>query len=318
MRIFINAGHHNLDSGVIVGNLRENDLAKEIRDHLKDLLKDREVTYIPDNLTLRESIDSVNLGTATEWVLGQATEKDFALDIHLNANNNSQLRGTEGYYSTDSKYAEVFSLKVAEKLLIPNRGAKHDSTAYVGSLGWLRQLPCPAVVLEVCYLTNAEDKQMLMIGQGRRLAAEGIKNALDELFPQPVVSIPEKEVLSVLKAFINELNYLMERLRALLRQDRTFGAKRSPKWNYKKKEFEQSNPKQCAVCGHTKVALHHILPFHIDSSVELEDNNLIWLCEGFMTRNHHFEFGHLQNWKSWNEEVKLDAEIWRLKIQHRP
>lgn len=96
------------------------------------------------------------------------------------------------------------------------------------------------------------------------------------------------------------------------------GKARSPHWGSFKREFEKKNPKQCAVCGDKQVQLHHRLPFHLDPSKELDENNVIWLCEGEGTLNHHRGHGHLGSFQSFNKDVVEDAEIWKKKIDSRP
>ncbi len=99
--------------------------------------------------------------------------------------------------------------------------------------------------------------------------------------------------------------------------NRTFGAIRSKDWRSVQKGFLDLNP-TCAVCGTRGTTLnplnvHHIIPFHERPELELVLSNLITLC-----RNHHFLFGHLGNWMSYNQSVEHDAEHWALKIQMRP
>ena len=55
------------------------------------------------------------------------------------------------------------------------------------------------------------------------------------------------------------------------------------------------------------------IPFNIDNKKELCDDNLITLCE-----HCHCLFGHLCNWKSYNEHVREDARTWQKKIENRP
>ena len=69
---------------------------------------------------------------------------------------------------------------------------------------------------------------------------------------------------------------------------------RSSQWGSVRKAFLVNNP-TCAVCEHDKVSVHHIVPFHKDKSLETTFSNLITLCEGLGTRNHHFEFRHLNS-----------------------
>jgi len=111
---------------------------------------------------------------------------------------------------------------------------------------------------------------------------------------------------------------LIQKLRDFFRLG-SMGASRSPKWEQFKKQFELTHPKICAVCGRkNKNQLHHKLPFHISPENELNADNVMWLCEGLGTGNHHLWWGHLGNFKSWNVNVTEDTSIWRDKISKRP
>src|SRR3990167_7259111 len=178
MKLIIDAGHYIGDKNrtALYGDFTETDLTIKIRDALKPLLADRQVLCIPDLLNLKESITFVN---------ERATAGDFAVSIHLNAYTDSRTRGTEAYYWTDPRYAEVFAREVAEHLLVPNRGAKPDSQTYYGELGWLRRLNCPSVLVECLYLTNELDRNALFVPDGIEAAARGIASAINILFPQP-------------------------------------------------------------------------------------------------------------------------------------
>ena len=96
------------------------------------------------------------------------------------------------------------------------------------------------------------------------------------------------------------------------------GLQRSGKWSSFKKDFEILHPKQCAVCGNRKCSLHHIEPFSKNPSRELDNTNVIWLCEGMGTLQHHRGMGHLGSFLSWNEDIRNDAFVWNSKINNRP
>lgn len=70
----------------------------------------------------------------------------------------------------------------------------------------------------------------------------------------------------------------------------------------------------CAVCQKkTNLIVHHKIPFHVDPSLELDENNLVVLCENDIL-NCHLIFGHLGNWREYNEEIDKDIEIWNKKL----
>ena len=92
---------------------------------------------------------------------------------------------------------------------------------------------------------------------------------------------------------------------------------RSSKWPKLRAEHLKREPK-CAVCGKMDNATpHHVKPVHLFPELELDQDNLITLCEG-KAQNDHLIFGHLSNWASFNPLVRLDAIVWRFKILNRP
>ena len=100
---------------------------------------------------------------------------------------------------------------------------------------------------------------------------------------------------------------------------KTFGAIRSNQWPKIRKIHLEKFP-NCALCGGNKIIeVHHIIPFNIDPSKELDPSNLITLCEsgknGIVC---HRSFGHLGNYQSFNTEVIKDAETWKEKLDKRP
>ena len=171
-KIFINAGHDLTDTGAIYNGKRENALTIGLRDKLLPLLPGMNAWAVPDNLSLRKSI---------EWVNQAASYNDFAFSIHFNANNNNKVRGVETYYTAgnmeEMRLAQIFARHIALALGIPNRGAFPDTRTWVGSLGWLRKLKCDSVLIEVAYMTNKDDMDFYE----PQKAALGIRNALDEI-----------------------------------------------------------------------------------------------------------------------------------------
>lgn len=89
---------------------------------------------------------------------------------------------------------------------------------------------------------------------------------------------------------------------------------RSPKWSKVRSDHLKDNP-VCEICGsNLKPEVHHIVPVHIDSSKELDTDNLITLCDKYC----HFIFGHLMNWKSYNINILDDVKLYSQKIKDRP
>ena len=94
--------------------------------------------------------------------------------------------------------------------------------------------------------------------------------------------------------------------------DRLYG--RSPKWRSVRNDFIKTH-NVCAACGREdNLEVHHIVPYHVDPSKELDHENLITLCG----KKCHFIFGHLWDWKSWNKDVVEDCVSFNSKRTNRP
>jgi 5-methylcytosine-specific restriction protein A len=112
---------------------------------------------------------------------------------------------------------------------------------------------------------------------------------------------------------------LLEHIKHKLQGKLPNGAKRSDKWPAVRKRHLAQYP-NCAVCGGVKrLEVHHMEPFHLNPSKELDPNNLITLCESKNNGvNCHLLIGHLGNFKSMNHKVMDDANVWQKKIKGRP
>lgn len=82
-------------------------------------------------------------------------------------------------------------------------------------------------------------------------------------------------------------------------------SKRSSRWPTVRANFLSKN-NSCAACGQTDhLQVHHVKPFHLDPSKELDESNLITLCEDEYLC--HLHVGHLGSFKSENPNVREDA-----------
>jgi len=98
-----------------------------------------------------------------------------------------------------------------------------------------------------------------------------------------------------------------------------FGAIRSSKWPKMRTEFLKRNP-FCAICGQDNkkyLIPHHKKPFHLYPMLELDFSNLVTLCES-PGMNCHITFGHLGSFRSFNNNIEEDINIWKQKIHTRP
>lgn len=91
---------------------------------------------------------------------------------------------------------------------------------------------------------------------------------------------------------------------------------RSSKWPKVRAAHLKAEP-TCRGCGGTRsLQVHHIVPVHIDAALELEESNLITLCE-YPGRNCHFTWGHFYNWADFNSLVRQDTAWWTFRQSNR-
>jgi hypothetical protein len=78
---------------------------------------------------------------------------------------------------------------------------------------------------------------------------------------------------------------------------------RSEQWPAARKAHLKKEP-LCQYCGGEEhLEIHHCVPFHLDKTKELRDDNLITLCEA-PGQDCHLKIGHLGNWKRFNPNVR--------------
>lgn len=89
--------------------------------------------------------------------------------------------------------------------------------------------------------------------------------------------------------------------------------RRSSKWPSVRAAYLERNP-ACAACGGTKkLEVHHIVPFHVDPSLELSESNLVTLCESWRNgMNCHLLVGHKGSYRRWNKRVLAHTKITML------
>lgn len=95
-------------------------------------------------------------------------------------------------------------------------------------------------------------------------------------------------------------------------RDVSVDKKRSPHWPAVEHKWLKDHS-TCAACGgNVNLNVHHIMPFHIDPSLELADGsdgkpaNLITLCMA-KERHCHLLLGHGDSFKAFNQEITKDA-----------
>ena len=164
IRIFIDQGHNpqGVNAGAEGFGLREQDVTYNVGAYLADLLNEDPRFEVR---TSRNSPDEVlgynNTSSLRERVMmANSWPADYFISIHCNANVNPAINGTEVY--TFSQYTQGYFM--GEKILasIVNRvGTKDNGMRVNSSLYVLRNTTMPSLLVELAYITNAQDAEKL-------------------------------------------------------------------------------------------------------------------------------------------------------------
>lgn len=84
------------------------------------------------------------------------------------------------------------------------------------------------------------------------------------------------------------------------------GHPRSDEWPEVRRAHLELEP-TCRACGGSRLLqVHHKAPFHLHPELELQQSNLITLCEK-PGHDCHFVFGHFHDWRLFNPDVEQDV-----------
>ncbi|MDJ0736733.1 MAG: N-acetylmuramoyl-L-alanine amidase [Nostocaceae cyanobacterium] len=208
-RIFISAAHGGreagrIDPGSIAGGTTEAREMILLRDLIVTELRGQgfEVLWVPDDLSARETIN---------WINARDRRGDVALEIHSNAASSPAIRGSSVFYIANNderkKHGELLLLGLLRRVTqLPDRGVKPDTESGLGSLVFCRQVAIPSLLMEVCFLSNPEDRSLLQ--NRRRDFAQGIADGLASwsriIDPG---SSPQEPTYPVINIKINGQNY---------------------------------------------------------------------------------------------------------------
>lgn len=168
IKIFIDQGHNpsGINAGAEGFGLREQDITYNVGKYLEEFLKKdnrfevklsrnspEEVLGTSNSTSLKARVDAAN-----DW------GANYFISIHVNANVNPDINGTEVYvyseYTQSYYFGEYILNSIVSKLGTKNNGMKVRPSLYV-----LRKTNMPAVLLELAYITNLSDSEKLRNNQ---------------------------------------------------------------------------------------------------------------------------------------------------------
>lgn len=165
--VVIDAGHGGTDLGVNREGFIEKDVVLKVAKKIKELNKNRNLEII---LT-REDDSYPSLTDRTDKI--NKLKPDFTISLHVNSlfKDKSEKKGVEVYYKENDA-----SKQIADKL-----ASKFDNCPVkTAKLHMLRMSDNPAVLLELGFVNNPQEREYLASEKGQIEMAEKILSVINE------------------------------------------------------------------------------------------------------------------------------------------
>ena len=181
-RIVIDVGHGGKDAGAIgINGIQEKDVVLNIANAILKLNSNLEK---PLDIYLTRYTDTlISLSDRTK--LTKALKADLFLSLHCNHSDNPDARGVEVYVAKKvSKYrnnATWLAFQLQEKLNI-KLGFESRGVKFADFQVLRENVSCPAVLLELGFLSNRDESEYFKVSQGYcALAIVLLNELLDRL-----------------------------------------------------------------------------------------------------------------------------------------
>lgn len=169
--VIIDAAHGGKDNGAEIQNTFEKDITLSISKKIKELNGNDKIEIV----LLRDNDEFLSLADRLKKV--NEIKPNLLISLHLNSNNDESENGIEIFVSKLNSNFEK-SKEIAESLInssptiLKNRGINEADFLI------LKDSNCPAIALELGFMTNINDKEFLESENGQNRIAEMILNNL--------------------------------------------------------------------------------------------------------------------------------------------
>lgn len=162
--IYIDIGHGGNDPGAMYKDILEKDINLEVGQKLEQkLLSLGAIVYLTRygdyDLSVTNTINNKRSDLSRRGNLINKSDCDLFLSIHLNAEETGVWRGAQVFYNSkleENKEIALLFQKYFKKELNSTRKAKVDNELYL-----LKRIERPGVLLELGFLSNANDRYLL-------------------------------------------------------------------------------------------------------------------------------------------------------------
>lgn len=172
IKVVIDAGHGGLDAGAQSNSILEKQIVSDVSSHLKELCNDKNIEIV----LLRTEDKFMSLQDRIAKI--EALSPDLVISLHANYSSDRDRNGVEVFVAENefTVKSSYFGTKILESF---KRKDFKTSALQSANFHLLKNLKCPAVIVELGFLSNAEDMKYLNSEFGQKFLAMQIASSLD-------------------------------------------------------------------------------------------------------------------------------------------
>ncbi|SHN15030.1 N-acetylmuramoyl-L-alanine amidase [Flavobacterium xinjiangense] len=174
INIVIDAGHGGTDFGATSDAITEKKIVEQVTKKIKSLNSNVVIHFT------RNEDNFLSLNDRTAFI--NKLKPDLVLSLHVNTSLNNKTSGLEFYVAKETEFFEKSS-KIAGELInkfATNKNLK-VSNVKTGPFYILKKSEVPAVIVELGYLTNENDKKYLVDDNEQNKIAQSISEFISEM-----------------------------------------------------------------------------------------------------------------------------------------
>lgn len=166
--VVLDAGHGGAQPGCVIGDLQEKEISMAITQRLKTRLEQMGFDVV---LTRGDDMD---VGLSERAQIANQAEGDCFVSIHCNSYVDDSISGLECYY-----YRSEAGAQLAEAIATATEASEIDTReSKEGNFQVLREADMPAVLIEVGYMTNPAELELLASEEYQQTLASAIAEGI--------------------------------------------------------------------------------------------------------------------------------------------